>query len=180
MEPTGMDQQTCALATYHPERVAIRRRAPERPQRHTAPKIGIVYSVEYWSLVEPLVNELRYELSEKYQYSPINIKVTQTESIHDIPTFITNLHQRSELVFAVGVALKSSDLYEERLVDLLTQRISSIVVPGRLPVFDCILVRDSKEEVEGLLEIQGGASGLVEKWARRAMDTYAQMLKAGM
>ncbi|KAJ2845113.1 hypothetical protein J3B02_004768 [Coemansia erecta] len=168
------------LTSYHPERVPIRRREPERPQRHTAPKIGIVYSVENWDLIEPLVNELRYELSEKYQYSPINIRVTQAESIHDIPAFIINLHQRSELVFALGVALKTSETFEQRLVDLLTQRISSIGVPGRLPVFDCILVRDGRAQIEKLLECMGGASGLAETWARRAMDTYAQMLKSGM
>ncbi|KAJ2723667.1 hypothetical protein GGI07_002462 [Coemansia sp. Benny D115] len=161
------------------DKVPLLRRDPERPRWSTAPRIGIVYSAENWHLIEPLVNDLRYELADNYHFSPINIKITQTECIHDIPVYISHSHQRSEIVFALGVVLRSSPLYEQRLVDVLTQRLSAISVPGRLPVFDYILVRDSGEQLEEQIRslAESRSEGFAEAWARRAIDTYAMLSK---
>ncbi|KAJ2452773.1 hypothetical protein EV183_002671 [Coemansia sp. RSA 2336] len=160
------------------ERVAVLRREVERPRWNSPPRIGIVYSAENWKEIEPLVNDLRYELTENYHFSPINIKVTQTESIHDIPLFVNHLHQRSDIVFALGVVFRMSPMYEQRLVDGTTQRIGTIPMSGRLPVFDCILVRDSpKQLAEQVGRLKGAGTSMAGEWARRAIDTYTMMTK---
>ncbi|KAJ1834243.1 hypothetical protein IWW55_004857 [Coemansia sp. RSA 2706] len=157
------------------ERVALVRREAERPRWTSAPRIGIVYSSENWAYVEALVNALRYELTEHYHFSPINIKLTQTESIHDIPLFVAHQHQRSDLVFALGVVFRHAPTFEPRLADAITQRIHAIPMPGRLPVFDCILVRDSEKQLDAHLAAVD--DGMPAVWARRAIDTYAMMTK---
>ncbi|KAJ1740193.1 hypothetical protein LPJ55_001433 [Coemansia sp. RSA 990] len=160
------------------ERVAVLRREVERPRWNIPPRIGIVYSTENWKETETLINDLRYELTENYHFSPINIKMTQTESIHDIPQFVNHLHQRSDIVFALGVVFQTSPMYEQRLVDGITQRISAIPMPGRLPVFDCILVRDSpKQLMEQAARLKSAGTSMAGEWARRAIDTYTMMTK---
>ncbi|KAJ1721848.1 hypothetical protein LPJ53_003668 [Coemansia erecta] len=157
------------------DKARLHRREVERPRWANPPRIGLVYSAENWALIEPLVNELRYELTDNYHFSPVNIRITQVESVHEIPLFISHSHQRSDIVFALGVALKSSPVYEQRLVDQLTQRIAAINVPGRLPVFDCIMVRD--DEMHAQADVEGGSIEIVESWARRAIDTYVMLCK---
>ncbi|KAI7827202.1 hypothetical protein BX661DRAFT_198518 [Kickxella alabastrina] len=160
------------------DKVAIIKREVERPRWANTPRIGIVYSAENWSLVEPLVNDLRYELTDNYHFSPINIKITQVESIHEIPMFIGHYHQRSDIVFAIGIALKSSPLFEGRLVSLLNERICAFSVPTRPLVFDLVLVRDDEEQLLShmqLLEKQGLT--MAETWARRAIDACTMLSK---
>ncbi|KAJ2850814.1 hypothetical protein IWW36_001629 [Coemansia brasiliensis] len=160
------------------ERVAVLRREVERPRWNSPPRIGIVYSAENWAQIEPLINDLRYELTENYHFSPINIKMTQTESIYDIPLFVNHLHQRSDIVFALGAVFQSSPMYEQRLVDAISQRISAIPMPGRLPVFDCILVRDSPKQLEAQIgSLAASGTSMASAWARRAIDTYTMMTK---
>ncbi|KAJ2370270.1 hypothetical protein IW150_004960 [Coemansia sp. RSA 2607] len=158
-----------------PEKARLHRREVERPRWTSPPRVGLVYSAENWALIEPLVNELRYELTDNYNFSPVNIRITQTESIHEIPLFISHSHQRSDIVFALGVALKSSATYEQRLVDQLTQRIAAISAPGRLPVFDCIMVRD--DEMHAQAKGDAERMEIVQSWARRAIDTYVMLCK---
>ncbi|KAJ2910872.1 hypothetical protein GGI21_000424 [Coemansia aciculifera] len=156
----------------------ILREIEQRPDLLSHARIGIVYSVENWDLVEPLVNELRYELHEKYQVNIFNIKLTQTESIHEIPLFISRFHQRSELIFAIGVELMSSPTYEPRLVDLLTRRIDALAScdsTRRLPVFDCILVRESREQLDNQIQ----AISFAESWARRSIDAFTALPRIG-
>ncbi|KAJ1720625.1 hypothetical protein LPJ61_006136 [Coemansia biformis] len=160
------------------ERVAILRREVDRPRWTSPPKVGIVYSAENWDLVAPLVNDLRYELTENYHFSPVSIRVTQAESIHDIPLYISHSHQRSDIVFALGVVFRSAPDYEQRLVDLVTQRIGAITVPARVPVFDCMLVRDSRKHLEAqLLAARDGSQRLAAIWARRAIDAYTMLTR---
>ncbi|KAJ2348379.1 hypothetical protein GGF43_004581, partial [Coemansia sp. RSA 2618] len=160
-------------------RVAVLRREVERPRWNSPPRVGIVYSAENWEHIERLVNDLRYELTENYHFSPINIKLTQAESILDIPLYVSHLHQRSDIVFALGVVFRASPVYEQRLVDAVTQHIAAIPMHGRLPVFDCILVRDSPKQLEAhkAALAEAGGSGIAAVWAKRAIDTYAMMAK---
>lgn len=133
-------------------------------------RVSIVHTVEHWDIVERLVNELRYELKNKHLMNIFNIKLTQSESIHEIPQHIARLHSRSQIIYAVGVEFKTSPLYEPRLVDLLTHRLGALggELKLALPVFDCILVRDSQEQLEQ--QMQGGC--FAESWARRGIDAF--------
>lgn len=135
------------------------------------PKIRIVFSAEHWRLVEPLVNKLRYDLSENYYLSALDIQTTQTESIYDIPLFIQHHYPRSDIVFAVGVCLEDSPSYEKRLVDVFTQRLANLASPGRLPVFDCVLVRKTEPHLR-----QIRVDLLPAIWAKRAVFTYLNIV----
>ncbi|KAJ2616339.1 hypothetical protein H4S08_000833 [Coemansia sp. RSA 1365] len=160
------------------ERAALLRREIEQPRWTNPPNVGIVFSSENWDQIEPLVNDLRYELTDHYNFSPINIKVTQTESIIDIPLYVNHFHHRSDIVFALGVMYRTSPDYEQRLVDLFTERISATSSPGRLPVFDCILVRDNQKQLEAQLGVMANAeSSMASGWARRAIDAYMMLSK---
>ncbi|KAJ2683084.1 hypothetical protein H4R19_007039 [Coemansia spiralis] len=159
------------------ERRAVLLRDVERPRWSTPPKVGIVYSAENWAQAEPLINELRYELTENYHFSPVSIKLTQAESMHEIPLYIGHTHQRSDIVFAVGVVFRSAPEFEQRLADQTTRRIADITVPGRLPVFDCLLVRDSPKHFD--LHLAAATPRLAAIWARRAIDAYNMMSRPG-
>ncbi|KAJ1800508.1 hypothetical protein LPJ59_001048 [Coemansia sp. RSA 2399] len=153
-------------------RLPILRRNVETPKwAMTSPRIGIVYSAENWDHIEPLVNDLRYELTDHYGVSPVSIKITQAESVHDLPMYVAHSHQSSDVVFALGVVFRDAPLHQDRLVDLLTRRLGSIGMPGRLPVFDCILVKDSHKQLGA--DIASLSVGKV--WARRAMDALAML-----
>ncbi|KAJ2442983.1 hypothetical protein GGF42_006782 [Coemansia sp. RSA 2424] len=142
------------------------------------PRIGIVHTVENWDLVERLVNELRYELKDRFHINVFNVKMTQAESIHEIPLYIARMHTHSEIIFAVGVELMSSPTYEPRLVDLLTRRIDAVGVGRRLPVFDCILVRESREQLEHQMQaLSDRGSCIAESWARRGIDAYTALCR---
>ncbi|KAJ2785138.1 hypothetical protein H4R18_000726 [Coemansia javaensis] len=162
-------------------RVPILRREAERPRWTKPPQVAVVYSAENWAQVEPLVNDLRYELTERYHFSPFSIKITQAESVHDIPQYITTLHQRSDIVFALGVVFRSAPVFEQRLVDLTTRRIGDISVPNRPAVFDCILVRDDPAHLADHLAAlaakppAAGCTTMAAVWARRAVDTYTML-----
>ncbi|KAJ2749957.1 hypothetical protein IWQ56_007127 [Coemansia nantahalensis] len=171
-----MTQDGSDDAQQHSDRPAILLRDVERPRWSSPPRVGIVYSAENWSHAEPLVNDLRYELAEHYGFSPVSFKVTQAESVHEIPLYIGHLHQRSDFVFAVGVVFRSAPDFEQRLVDQTTRRIGDIAVPGRLPVFDCLLVRDSAKHLD--LHLAAGPR-FAATWARRAIDAYNMMSRPG-
>ncbi|KAI9502404.1 hypothetical protein GGI25_004690 [Coemansia spiralis] len=153
-------------------KLPLRRRAFEPPKWTTQPRIGIVYSVENFDIASGLVNDLRYELVDAYGLSPISIKITQAECVHDIPIYIGHMHQRCDLVFALGVVFRDDPLFEDRLMNLLTKR---LVVPARL-VFDCVVVRDSRDRfVRDNAEL--GPAGFAQLWARRAMDLFVMLAK---
>ncbi|KAJ2835717.1 hypothetical protein FBU31_001546 [Coemansia sp. 'formosensis'] len=138
------------------------------------PRVAIVHTIENWDIVERLVNELRYELKNKYHMNVFNIKVTQSESIHEIPQYIARMHPRCQIIYAVGVEFKTSPLYEPRLVDLLTRRIDALSTDLKLPlpVFDCILVRESREQIEQ--QMQGNC--FAASWARRGIDAFNMLV----
>ncbi|KAJ2792980.1 hypothetical protein H4R20_006689 [Coemansia guatemalensis] len=160
------------------ERAPLLRREVERPRWTNPPRVGIIYSSENWDQIEPLVNDLRYELTDQYNFSPINIKTTQTESIIDIPLYVNHFHQRSDIVFALGVVYRASPEYEQRLVDLFTERIGAASPPGRLPVFDCVLVRDNQKQLDAHINAMADVnSSMASMWARRAIDTYMMLSK---
>ncbi|KAJ2503077.1 hypothetical protein GGH96_000520 [Coemansia sp. RSA 1972] len=161
--------------TQDRDRVPVLRREVERPRWNSPPRVGIVYSAENWDHIEPLVNSLRYELTDNFHFSPINIKLTQAESIYDIPLYVSHLHQRSEIVFVLGVVFRTSPTFEQRLVDALTQHVAAIPMIGRLPVFDCIMVKDSEKQLRAHIEAVDG--GFASVWAKRAIDTYTMMAK---
>ncbi|KAJ2002751.1 hypothetical protein GGI04_002597 [Coemansia thaxteri] len=140
------------------------------------PKVHIVFSVEHFDIAEKLVNDLRYELVEKHKFSPLNIRLTQAESIHEIPLYIARVSSRSDIVYAVGVELESEPTHEPRLLDLLTRRIDALTVKGCLPVFDCILVRQSRDQLLSQIQaLEEQGSTLAATWARRGVDTYTAL-----
>ncbi|KAJ2077882.1 hypothetical protein H4R24_004848 [Coemansia sp. RSA 988] len=161
------------------ERAALLRREMEQPRWTNPPRVGIVYSSENWDQIKQLVNDLRYELTDHYSFSPINIKVTQSESIIDIPQYVNHSHQRSDIIFALGVVYRASPEYEQRLVDLFTERIGAASLPGRLPVFDCVLVRDNQKQLDAHINAMADSnSSMASMWARRAIDTYNMLSKS--
>ncbi|KAJ2158887.1 hypothetical protein GGF46_003432 [Coemansia sp. RSA 552] len=162
-----------------PERVEVIKREVGRPRWTTAPRVGIVYSAENWECISALVNDLRYELTTQYNFSPLNIKLTQTEDIMDIALYATHLHQRSDIVFALGVVYEDSPLFERRLVDTATQRIATMPMPGRIPIFDCIVVRESKKQLDAQIKAMG-KPGFAGHWARRAIDACMITSKPNM
>ncbi|KAI8323774.1 hypothetical protein GQ54DRAFT_257777 [Martensiomyces pterosporus] len=154
-------------------KLSLIRREVERREWTKPPRIGYVYAAENWDDVEMLVNDLRYELMDAYNFSPINMKTTQTESIYDIPLFINHSHHRSDIVFALGVVYKDSPMYDQRLVDMVTQRLSALSMPGRVPVFDCILIRDNRQHLQThLAQLEENGTSFAKIWASRAIDTY--------
>ncbi|KAJ1731297.1 hypothetical protein H4S06_006515 [Coemansia sp. BCRC 34490] len=161
------------------KKLPLLRRDYETPKwAGASPRIGIVYSAENWSQVEPLVNELRYELTDNYSVSPISIKITQAESVHEIAIHAIHAHQRSDIVFAVGVVLRDSPLHQERLMELLTSRLGAASLPGRLPVFDCVLVKDSAAQLAAdLARLEEDSTSAAKVWAKRAMDALAILSK---
>ncbi|KAJ2741834.1 hypothetical protein GGI20_004907 [Coemansia sp. BCRC 34301] len=170
------DQETFVRRQRWQDMVPIIQREVGMHTHVPHPRIGIVYSVEHWDLVERLVNELRYELKNQFHINVLCIKLMQSESIHEIPLYVTRMQERNQIVFAVGVELMSSPGYEPRLVDLMTRRIDALSAGGRLPVFDCILVRESREMLERQMQILNDAdSCFAESWAKRAIDAYTTL-----
>ncbi|KAJ1950917.1 hypothetical protein FBU59_000457 [Linderina macrospora] len=160
-----------------PARVSLIRRPVSQPDCMRPPRIGLAYSSENWEDMESLVNDLRYELTDTYNISPIQLKCTQTESILDLPLFISHLNGRCDIVLALGVVYKDAPEYEQRLVESLTQRLAGLAVT-RIPVFDCVLVRQNRrqlvEQVEALRERE---SGFGKIWAGRAIDAFNVLSK---
>ncbi|KAJ2486083.1 hypothetical protein IWW37_005732 [Coemansia sp. RSA 2050] len=138
------------------------------------PRIAIVYSTENWNIVERLVNELRYEFKDRYQISALNVKIGQSESIHEISHHIKRHYLRCQVIYAVGVVYKSSPHYEPRQMDLLTRRLDALSGSPKFPllVIDCILVRESKEQ----LEEQMLECGFAEVWAKRGVDAFNMLM----
>ncbi|ORX70996.1 hypothetical protein DL89DRAFT_267090 [Linderina pennispora] len=160
-----------------PVHVPLIRREVSKIDYSRPPRIGLVYSSENWDDMEALVNDLRYELTDTYNISPIQLKTTQAESIYDLPLFISHLNSRCDIVLALGVVYRNAPDYEPRLVTALTQRLSGTII-SRIPVFDCILVRQSRVQLEEHVKLlKSGGSGFGKIWASRAIDAFNVLSK---
>ncbi|KAJ2349179.1 hypothetical protein GGH91_000968 [Coemansia sp. RSA 2671] len=153
--------------------VFLREIDKEAVQRNK-PRIAIVYSVENWDVVERLVNELRYEFRDTYHISALNVKTSQSQSIHEVPHHIRRHYSRCQVVYAIGVVYKSSPHFEPRLMDSLSRRLGALDNLPRLfvPVIDCILVRESKEQIEEDMQ----KCRFAEEWAKRGVDAFNMLM----
>ncbi|KAJ2116188.1 hypothetical protein GGH17_006068, partial [Coemansia sp. RSA 788] len=54
--------------------------------------------------------------------------------------------------------------------------VAAIPMIGRLPVFDCIMVKDSEKQLRAHVDALGDG-GFASVWAKRAIDTFTMMAK---
>ncbi|KAJ1953834.1 hypothetical protein GGI12_005928 [Dipsacomyces acuminosporus] len=160
------------------ERVRLRKQEPVKPDWVHDMKFLILYAPENPEEVEKLLYDIRDVFLKEYKAKTRYVQSHQCESIYDMPSQLASLHKSCDILFCMGVVYRDSPTYDEQLLAELTSKLAKYKPRRKLPVFDCILVKDNKEQLDehfAMLEESNTSYGAI--WANRAITAYHSLSK---